>query len=205
MAAMVAVGILGLAAGATLAGTAAATGGPSATQPKPDKPPPPPPPPAPQPPPPPPPPPPAPPPPPPPPAVVAQPPPPPAAPAQTVKPKRVKPAAKPKKKKKQKTLSVPAKPSRIPPPSHPKQVAATPVATPAGISSDGPVSVALLLALGGLLLGLVAIGISVIPAWSLPIAVGLRLERNRQSIALAGLAIGVACAFVGLLDVASGQ
>jgi hypothetical protein len=117
-----------------------------------------------------------------------------------VKPKRVTP----KPKKKQKTLSVPAKPPRIPPASHPKQLAATPVATPTGTSSDGPVSMAVL-ALGGLLLGLVAIGISVIPAWSLPIAVGLRLERNRQSIALTGIAIGVACAFVGLLDVVSGQ
>jgi hypothetical protein len=62
----------------------------------------------------------------------------------------------------------------------------------------------MLLAAIGLLLALLAIGVSLVPVWSLPIGVGVRLERNRQTIALAGLAIGVACALVGLLDVLSG-
>jgi hypothetical protein len=192
MAALFVAGLLGLLAGATLAGTAAATGGPAGTQPTPDKPPPPPPPPAPQPPPPPP--------PPPPPAAVVAPPPPPAVPAHTVKAKRV---YKPKRKR----LPVAAKPPRIPPAAASRvkpQVAASAVIAPTTASSDGPVSMPLLLALGGLLLGLVAVGISSIPAWSLPIGVGVRLERHRQTIALAGLAIGVACAFVGLLNVVSG-
>jgi len=193
---LVVLALLGLLAGAMLSGTAAATGGPGSTQPTPDKPPPPPPP-VQQPPPPPPP---APSPPPPP--VVTPPPPPPAAPTATSS-TRVKHAAKPEKR-----LTVTAKPPKTPPapPRSQTQLAATSVASSSDTGSeDGPVSMPLLLSLGGLLLGLIAVGISVIPAWSVPIAVGLRIERNRQTIALTGLAIGVACALVGLLNVLSGR
>jgi hypothetical protein len=121
----------------------------------------------------------------------------------TVKPKPVKRASKPKRK----SLPAAAKPPRIPPTAGTRvkpRLAASPAVAAATASSDGPVSMPLLLALGGLLLGLVAVGVSMIPAWSVPIGVGLRLERNRQTIALTGLAIGVACAFVGLLNVVSG-
>jgi len=193
MAAMAVVGVLGLFAGATQIGTAAPTGGPAGTQPTPDKPPPPPPPPAPQPPPPPP---------PPPPAVVA-PPPPPVASVRTVKPKPAKRVSKPKRK----SLPAAAKTPRVQPRAASRvkpQFAASPVVAAATASSDGPVSMPFLLAFGGLMLGLVGVGISMIPVWSLPIGVGVRLERNRQTIALTGLAIGVACAFVGLLNFVSG-
>jgi hypothetical protein len=121
----------------------------------------------------------------------------------TVKPKPAKRVSKPKRR----SLPAPAKPPRVPPTAASRvkpQLAASPVVAPATASSDGPVSMPLLLALGGLLLGLVAVGISMIPAWSLPIGAGVRLERNRQTIALTGLAIGVACAFVGLLNFVSG-
>ena len=123
---------------------------------------------------------------------------------QAVKRKPAKHVAKPKR---QKRLSVPAKPPRVPPDrpvSARPQLAAAPVAAAADTSSGKPVSVALLLALGGSLLGLVALGIWAIPAWSLPVPVGVRLERYRQTIALTGLAIGVACVLVGLLNVVSG-
>ena len=183
MAAMAVVGVLGLFAGATQIGTAAPTGGPAGTQPTPDKPPPPPPPP-------------------PPPAVVA-PPPPPVASVRTVKPKPAKRVSKPKRK----SLPAAAKTPRVQPRAASRvkpQFAASPVVAAATASSDGPVSMPFLLAFGGLMLGLVGVGISMIPVWSLPIGVGVRLERNRQTIALTGLAIGVACAFVGLLNFVSG-
>jgi hypothetical protein len=121
----------------------------------------------------------------------------------TVKPKPAKRVSKPKRK----SLPAAAKPPRVPPRAASRvkpQLAASPVVAATTGSSDGAVSMPLLLAFGGLLFGLVGVGISMIPAWSLPIGVGLRLERNRQTIALAGLAIGVACAFVGLLNVVSG-
>jgi hypothetical protein len=54
------------------------------------------------------------------------------------------------------------------------------------------------------MLALLAVGVSLVPAWSVPIGVGIKLERNRQTIAVTGLAIGLACGLVGLLTVLSG-
>ena len=190
IAVLAAVGVLGLLAGVTLAGTATATGATPMTSPTPDKPPPPPPPLAPQPPPPPPP-------------VVAPPPPPPpvaTTSSQTVKPHRVQ-RVRPAAQQKQRVVVVP-EPRQTPPVA--TKLANAPVAAAAIASTNDPVSPRMLLAAIGLLLALLAIGISLVPVWSLPIGVGVRLERNRQTIALAGLAIGVACALVGLLDVLSG-
>ena len=190
IAVLAAVGVLGLLAGVTLAGTATATGATPMTSPTPDKPPPPPPPLAPQPPPPPPP-------------VVAPPPPPPpvaTTSSQTVKPHRVQ-RVRPAAQQKQRVVVVP-EPRQTPRVA--TKLANAPVAAAAIASANDPVSPRMLLAAIGLLLALLAIGVSLVPVWSLPIGVGVRLERNRQTIALAGLAIGVACALVGLLDVLSG-
>jgi hypothetical protein len=112
---------------------------------------------------------------------------------------------KPKKKK----VVPAAKPRRTPPskpnsePAAQQHSAAALAATPTA-GSGGAISPTLLLTLVGFLLALVAIGVSLVPVWSVPLGVGVRIERNRQTIALAGLAIGVACAFVALLDVLSG-
>jgi hypothetical protein len=110
---------------------------------------------------------------------------------------RVRPAAQ----QKQRVVVVP-EPRQTPPVA--TKLANAPVAAAAIASTNDPVSPRMLLAAIGLLLALLAIGVSLVPVWSLPIGVGVRLERNRQTIALAGLAIGVACALVGLLDVLSG-
>ncbi|MDQ2910142.1 MAG: hypothetical protein M3R39_03880, partial [Actinomycetota bacterium] len=113
---------------------------------------------------------------------------------QKVVPKRPKPKARPKPK--------PAAASPKPPAAQPKpELASAPVA--AVSSSNGPTTTMLLGGVG-LVLALLAVGISLVPAWSVPVGVGIKLERNRQTIALSGLAIGAACAFVGLLTVLSG-
>ena len=70
-------------------------------------------------------------------------------------------------------------------------------------SSNGP-SPTMLLGVAGLALALLAVGVSLVPAWSVPIGVGIKLEQNRQTIAVTGLAIGLACGLVGLLTVLSG-
>jgi hypothetical protein len=80
-------------------------------------------------------------------------------------------------------------------------IASDPVATIS--SSNGPTTTMLLGGIG-LVLALLAVGISLVPAWSVPVGVGVRLERNRQTIAVTGLAIGLACGLVGLLTVLSG-
>jgi hypothetical protein len=56
----------------------------------------------------------------------------------------------------------------------------------------------------GLLLALVAVGISLVPSWSVPPSIGIRLDRSRQAIGLTGLMIGAGCAIVVLLNVLSG-
>jgi hypothetical protein len=60
-------------------------------------------------------------------------------------------------------------------------------------------SPALLIILFGVLAALVGVGFSLVPASALPFSMRIRLERSRQSIMLVGFAVGVACAFVGLL------
>jgi thiol:disulfide interchange protein len=79
------------------------------------------------------------------------------------------------------------------------------VALPAAAPSSDPASSTLLFLLLGLTLALIAVGVSLVPVWSVPVGIGVRLERNRQTIALTGLAIGLACAFVGFLDVLAGR
>ncbi len=54
-------------------------------------------------------------------------------------------------------------------------------------------------------LALLALGLSLIPLRLVPVTVAMRLERNRPTFAVAGLAIIAACAVAGLLTVLSGQ
>ena len=70
-------------------------------------------------------------------------------------------------------------------------------------SSNGP-SPTRLLGVAGLALALLALGLSLLPAWLVPIGVGIKLDQNRQTIAIAGVSIGLACGLVGLLTVLSG-
>lgn len=105
-----------------------------------------------------------------------------------VKAKHAKPAPKPA-----------PKPSK---PAGPLLAAAGPVAT---TSAPGSLSAALLIVAFGVLLALLAVGVAFMPASAVPFALGLRLERGRQTILLFGLAIGVACALVGLLTAVAGR
>jgi hypothetical protein len=112
----------------------------------------------------------------------------------------------PKKKARPKPKAVVVKPTpkptQKPTVEQPKpEAVAAPVA--AVSASNGP-SPTILLAAVGLVLALLAVGVSLVPAWSVPIGVGIKLERNRQTIAVTGLAIGAACGLVGLLTVLSG-
>jgi hypothetical protein len=74
------------------------------------------------------------------------------------------------------------------------------VATPGEATSPALPILAL-----GLGLALLAIGVSFLPARAVPAAVGFRLERSRQTIVISALAVGVACALVGLLTALSGR
>ncbi|MGB2875965.1 MAG: hypothetical protein WBB76_10905 [Gaiellaceae bacterium] len=87
----------------------------------------------------------------------------------------------------------PAKPATL------AVAAAAPAASSSGGSSPAPLIISF-----GVALTLLALGLSFVPASRVPFAVGLRLERNRQTIVLVGLAIGVACALVGLLTALAG-
>ena len=75
---------------------------------------------------------------------------------------------------------------------------------PLGAASSGSSSPAPLIVAFGLALALLAVGVSFMPASAVPFALGLRLERSRQTIILFGLAIGIACALVGLLTAVVG-
>lgn len=81
-------------------------------------------------------------------------------------------------------------------PAKPLLAAAGPVAA---ASTAGTLSPALLIVVFGVALALLAVGVSFMPASAVPFALGLRLERSRQTILLLGLASGIACALVGLL------
>ncbi len=87
-------------------------------------------------------------------------------------------------------------------PAKPLLAAAGPVAA---ASTAGTLSPALLIVAFGVVLALLAVGVSFMPASAVPFALGLRLERSRQTILLFGLAIGVACALVGLLTAVAGR
>ena len=66
-------------------------------------------------------------------------------------------------------------------------------------ASSGGSSPALLIVAFGVLLAALSTGVAFMPASVVPFTVGLRLERNRQTILYSGLAIGVACVLVGIL------
>jgi len=87
-------------------------------------------------------------------------------------------------------------------PARPLLAAAGPVTA---ASTPGTLSPALLIVAFGVVLALLAVGVSFMPASAVPFALGLRLERGRQTILLFGLAIGVACALVGLLTAVAGR
>jgi hypothetical protein len=71
-------------------------------------------------------------------------------------------------------------------------------------TSSGGSSPALLIIGFGVLLGLLGAGVAFAPASALPGGVAVRLEPRRQTILASGLAIGVACALVGLLTALAG-
>ena len=87
-----------------------------------------------------------------------------------------------------------------------KPPATTPLALGAAAptASSGGSSPALLIIAFGVLLGALSAGLAFMPASAVPFTVGLRLERNRQTILYSGLAIGIACVLVGLLTATVG-
>lgn len=90
------------------------------------------------------------------------------------------------------THTAPAPPEA--PPTPKLVVGGAPIATSGGGSSP-----ALLIIAFGVLLGLLGAGVAYTPGAALPRGVGFRLEPHRQTILVTGLAIGVACALVGIL------
>jgi hypothetical protein len=85
------------------------------------------------------------------------------------------------------------KPKPLRPPTRPVFASAAPVAQRPGSSQ------ALLIIVFGVLAALLGVGFSQLPAAAVPYSMRIRLERSRQSTLLVGLAIGVACALIGLL------
>jgi hypothetical protein len=55
------------------------------------------------------------------------------------------------------------------------------------------------------LLGLLAAGVAYAPRAALPRELGFRLDAHRQTILVSGLAIGIACALVGILTDLAGR
>jgi hypothetical protein len=86
-------------------------------------------------------------------------------------------------------------------------LAAAPVqpAVPVAASSAGSAPVPAPFYAVALSLALLALGLSLIPLQLVPIGVAARLERNRPTLAVAGLAIVAACAVAGLLTALSGR
>jgi hypothetical protein len=89
---------------------------------------------------------------------------------------------------------------------HPLPEAQQPVAhkialgrAPIDTSSGGGSSPALFIVAFGVLLGLLGAGVAYAPGAALPRGLSFRLEPHRQTILVTGLAIGVACALVGIL------
>ena len=66
-------------------------------------------------------------------------------------------------------------------------------------TSSGGSSPALFIVAFGVLLGLLGAGVAYAPRAALPRGLSFRLEPHRQTILVTGLAIGVACALVGIL------
>jgi hypothetical protein len=84
-------------------------------------------------------------------------------------------------------------------------LAAAPVQPPVAASSAGSAPVPAPFYAVALSLALLALGLSLIPLQLVPIGVAARLERNRPTLAVAGLAIVAACAVAGLLTALSGR
>jgi hypothetical protein len=85
------------------------------------------------------------------------------------------------------------KPKPLRPPTKPVLASAAPVAQKSGFS------LALLVIAFGVLIAVVAVGVSFVPASAVSLSKRIRLEESRQTILFVGLAIGVPCALVGLL------
>ena len=96
---------------------------------------------------------------------------------------------------KQQQTPTPKPPSALPI-AKPVLVAAAPVET-----ENGPSVPAILIAVFGILLSLVAVSVSAVPPTAVPYDLRLRLDESRQRIMLIGLAIGVPCALIGSLVV----
>jgi hypothetical protein len=72
-------------------------------------------------------------------------------------------------------------------------------------ASSGASSPALFIIAFGVTAALVGVALGFMPASAVPFALGLRYERSRLTILVVGLAIGVACALVGLLTILAGR
>ena len=96
------------------------------------------------------------------------------------------------------------KPKPVKQPLKPPATKPLALGTPAPTASSGGSSPALLIMAFGALLAALSAGVAFLPAAAVPFTVGLRLERNRQTILYMGLAIGIACVLVGLLTATVG-
>jgi Na+/H+-translocating membrane pyrophosphatase len=85
-----------------------------------------------------------------------------------------------------------------------RHATAVPAAAVVAQPSPGVSSAALVLALVGLLIAGLALGSSFVPLWALPPSMMMRFERNRHSIAMTGLGIGLGCALIGILGAVGG-
>jgi len=117
-----------------------------------------------------------------------------------VRHKRERPKHKKTVHRKRTVVSHPLPEPQEPASTHRIALGGTPVVT----ASGGGSSPALLIIGFGVLLGLLGTGIAYAPKAALPREVGFRLEPHRQTILVTGLAIGVACALVGLLTALAG-
>ena len=98
-----------------------------------------------------------------------------------------------------------AKPKPAKQPLKPPKAKPLALGAPAPVASSGGSSPAPLIIGFGVLLAALAAGIAFMPASAMPFTVGMRLERNRQTILYSGLAIGVACVLVGILTALTGR
>jgi hypothetical protein len=75
----------------------------------------------------------------------------------------------------------------------------------ASSSNSNGSSGAMLLVLAGVLFAFLAIGMSRVPLAAVPRTIGSQFERNRQTILLTGLAIGIGCVVIGLFAILGGK
>jgi hypothetical protein len=76
---------------------------------------------------------------------------------------------------------------------------------PIDTSAGGGSSPAFFIVGFGVLLGLLGAGVAYAPRAALPRGVSFRLDPHRQTILVTGLAIGIACALVGILTDLAGR